>query len=236
MVSSYELTPELLTFSKEKKTIHEVKYVPSVIEPSFGIGRVLYAVLEHAFSQRQQDEQRCVMSFKPVVAPTKVAVFKLINHAPFEPVVQQLQRVFQAQNLATRVDSSSGSLGRRYARSDELGVPFAVTVDFQTLLDETVTLRERDSMQQIRLSIAALSAVVAALVCESSSWAEVSKKFMLVNNGDDEEEEDGDGDHQEGTKGGHTSDQKAATKKVTAPTVVQFSPRGSFSRPNPLHK
>lgn len=71
-MQSYTLTPDLLSFSTEKKLCVEVKYTPSVIEPSYGVGRILHAVLEHAFSQRESDEQRCVMSFKPCVAPIKV--------------------------------------------------------------------------------------------------------------------------------------------------------------------
>lgn len=81
-------------------------------------------------------------------------MFRLINHPPFDAIVQQINTACLAQNITTRVDSSSGSLGRRYARSDELGVPFAVTVDFQTLIDRTVTLRDRDSMSQVRAVLA----------------------------------------------------------------------------------
>jgi glycyl-tRNA synthetase len=148
--TTFEITSELVTFKSEKRTIFEQKYTPGVIEPSFGIGRILYAVLEHSFSQRTGSEQRCVMSFKPAVAPVKVGVYKLMsNNTAFDPIVQQLNEGLLSANISTRVDSSSGSVGRRYARSDELGIPFGVTVDFQSLLDNTVTLRDRDSMAQV---------------------------------------------------------------------------------------
>jgi glycyl-tRNA synthetase len=138
---TFELTAELVSFSTEKRTVVETKYTPSVIEPSYGIGRILYAVLEHAFSQREGDEQRCVMAFRPSVAPVKVGIYRLINHAPFDPVVARIKDLLHSQDITCKVDSSSGTVGRRYARADELGIPFGVTVDFQSLLDNSVTLR-----------------------------------------------------------------------------------------------
>jgi glycyl-tRNA synthetase len=92
---SFEITSDLVSFSFEKKTIMESKYIPSVIEPSYGIGRIIYAVLEHAFSQRSNDEQRCVMAFKPCVAPVKVGIYRLINHGPFDPIVEELKSLLQ---------------------------------------------------------------------------------------------------------------------------------------------
>ena len=74
MVAGFEITSDLVSFKTEKKTIVETKYTPSVIEPSYGIGRILYSVLEHSFSQRCGDENRCVMAFKPCVAPIKVSM------------------------------------------------------------------------------------------------------------------------------------------------------------------
>jgi glycyl-tRNA synthetase len=124
--SAVEITQDLVTFTSEKKMVTEAKYVPSVIEPSYGIGRIMYAVLEHAFSQRNGDEQRCVMAFRPLVAPIKVGIYRLINNPQFDPIVARLKTLLQSKNIATRVDSSTTSVGRRYSRSDELGT-FSVT-------------------------------------------------------------------------------------------------------------
>ena len=222
------LTPDLVSFSVEKKTVSESKYTPSVIEPSYGIGRILYAVLEHAFSQRDNDEQRCVMAFKPCVAPIKVGIFRLINHTPFDAVVNRIRDSLQAHNLSTRVDSSSGSVGRRYCRADELGIPFGVTVDFQTLIDNTVTLRDRDSMAQVRVAISQLLPLILQLVAETITWAKVMSRFRVVSTGDDEDA-DGEEENQavEGTKVGKA-------KVSAAPVVVETTPRAAFSRPNPL--
>lgn len=224
----YEITSDLVTFKSEKRTVAEYKYTPSVIEPSYGIGRILYAVLEHAFSQRDGDEQRCVMAFRPCVAPIKVGIFRLLNNAAFDPYVNKIKDELQALNITTRVDSSAGSVGRRYARADELGIPFGVTVDFQTLMDETVTVRDRDSMSQVRVSIARLVDLLKSLVSEKVDWDSVMRRFMVVNTGGSAGDEEDAGDM--------SSTISNATTSNLAPTVVQYSTRGSFSRPNPLLK
>lgn len=222
-VGGFTISSDLVTFKSEKKTVCEVKYTPGVIEPSYGIGRIMYAVLEHSFSQRTGSEQRCVMSFRPLVAPVKVGIYRLLNNAAFDPIVSQLRDSLMAANVANRVDSSSGTVGRRYSRSDELGIPYGVTVDFQTLLDNTVTLRDRDTMAQVRLPVSRVLPVVQALVAETLTWATVMTRFTVVNvGGGDEEEEEG------------SSSSAAVSVPVTAsPVVVQRSFRGSFSRPNP---
>lgn len=221
--TEFVIAREHVTFKVEKKMVSERKYTPSVIEPSFGIGRVLYAVLEHAFSQRPGAEQRCVMAFKPCVAPIKVGIFRLINHAPFDVVVEELRNLLQTTgNLAVRVDSSAGTVGRRYARADELGIPFGITVDFQTLIDQTVTLRDRDTMAQVRVPIANVCQLVVSLVNESIDWAWVTKRYVVVKVADDEEED-----------GEQAAAEKAAASEVTTAAVigVQNTTRGSFSRP-----
>jgi glycyl-tRNA synthetase len=232
----FEITPDLVSFSSEKKLVHEVKYTPSVIEPSYGIGRIIYAVLEHSFSQRSGDEQRCVMSFRPTVAPIKVGIFRLLAHASFDPIIEDLRELFSAHNLAVRVDSSSGSVGRRYSRADELGIPFGITLDFQTLIDQSVTVRDRNSMAQIRVPRRDLLALITCLVAESVTWETAMKRFMVVRQAgeeDEEEEEGGKG------KGGADKKKEAATSSPApsssgpaANVTVETTPRGSFSRPH----
>jgi glycyl-tRNA synthetase len=220
MIAGFEVTSELVSFKTEKKTIVETKYTPSVIEPSYGIGRILYSVLEHSFSQRSGDENRCVMSFKPCVAPIKVGIYRLTNHGPFDVIVARLRDSLQAANIVNKVDSSSGTVGRRYARADELGIPFGVTIDFQTLLDDTVTVRERDTMAQIRVPLSRLEGLLQQLVAETISWSLVMARFPVVRAGGEEEDEE----------------DEAVPKKEevsTAPTIVEHSLRGMFSRPNP---
>ena len=233
IIAGFEITAELVTFKTEKKTIVETKYTPSVIEPSYGIGRILYAVLEHSFSQRSGDENRCVMSFRPCVAPMKVGIYRLINHPPFDSIISRMRDSLQAINVVSRVDSSSGSVGRRYARADELGIPFGATVDFQTLLDDSVTLRDRNTMAQVRVPLSRLNGLLQQLIAESITWDLVMARFPVVYAGGEEEEEE-----EEETKRNPQAVKKVAVSSaipVEIPaTVVQNTQRGMFSRPNPL--
>jgi glycyl-tRNA synthetase len=89
-VDGFEITKEMLTWTKNKKKVHEQKFTPSVIEPSFGMGRILYSLLEHSFYQRDMDEQRCVMRFNPQVAPQKCAVLPISSNAECNAVVRNV--------------------------------------------------------------------------------------------------------------------------------------------------
>lgn len=179
-VNGFEITEEMVNIKLEKKNVHEVKYAPSVIEPSYGIGRIMYAVMEHSFSQREGDEQRCVMGIRPLVAGIKVGIFRLTNNNPlFDVVVEQIRKSLHSQGITCKVDSTSGTIGRRYARADEIGIPYGITIDFDTLIDNSVTLRERDSMSQIRISISSLISVVSSLSNETLSWDQVTFKYPI---------------------------------------------------------
>jgi len=129
------------------------EYVPNVVEPSFGIGRILYSLIEHSWYRRDGDEARNVFGFPICVAPFKALVAPLSNNASFVPVTKQIGDILRKSGVGSKLDDSSASIGRRYARADELGIPLAITVDFQTVKDQTVTLRDRDSLKQIRESV-----------------------------------------------------------------------------------
>jgi glycyl-tRNA synthetase len=160
---------------------HVEEYIPSVIEPSFGIGRIMYSLLEHSYWTRSGDEQRAVLSIPACVAPTKVLLAPLSPHDSFRPFMVEASNALRTcpTPIAFVTDESSTSIGKRYARNDEIGVPFAVTVDFTTVQDQTVTLRERDSTQQIRLPISQLASVLADLIDHRATWDEVTVRFGL---------------------------------------------------------
>ena len=221
----YEITKELVSFKAEKQKVTQIKYVPSVIEPSFGIGRVLYAVLEHAFSQRNGDEQRCVMAFKPRMAPVKVALYRLLNNAAFDPVVNKLKNALSSKSIATRVDSTTTSVGRRYTRGDELGIPFAVTIDYQTLIDGSLTIRDRDTMSQVRVAGDEALSLIEELVEERMPWSAVLQRYMVVNAGGDSAVAE-DGDSSAAAKSAEGVD-------TTSPMLIQHTARGSFYIINP---
>lgn len=176
----FTLTRDMVAIKVVEKMVSEEKFIPSVIEPSFGIGRLLTAVFEHNYYAREGDEKRGVMSFNPTIAPIKVSVLPLSSNAAFEPIAAELEGVFAEEELECKVDSSSVAIGRKYARADELGIPFAVTIDFDTVESRVVTLRERDSCKQVRVPIDAIGAEVRGLVKGTSTWQDVLTRFPLV--------------------------------------------------------
>ncbi|KAG0325492.1 Glycine--tRNA ligase 1, mitochondrial [Podila humilis] len=175
---SYDITKDLITsFEKVSITTHIREFTPNVIEPSFGIGRILYCLMEHVYWTRPEGEARGVLSFPPVVAPTKCLLVPLSTNEAFVPVLNQVSTKLRRSGVSSKVDDSGASIGRRYARNDELGTPFGITVDFQSVQDNTVTLRERDSTKQIRESVDVIVELLKDMCEGKTSWTEVSAKY-----------------------------------------------------------
>jgi glycyl-tRNA synthetase len=124
------------------------KFIPHVVEPSFGVERLIYAVMEYSYFKI---EDRVVMKIPKDLAPLQIGVFPLVSK---EELTQKAWSLYlKLLNYGFNVFyDEEGSIGRRYARADEAGVPIAITIDRQTLKDETVTLRDRDSWKQIRVN------------------------------------------------------------------------------------
>lgn len=129
------------------------RYVPHVIEPSCGVDRLFLALIVSAYREEEVDgEKRTVLGFHPAVAPVKVSVFPLVNNKP--ELSAKARSVFERLQMRYAVEyDTSGAIGRRYRRADEAGTPFCITVDFETLEDDSVTVRERDSMVQTRMKV-----------------------------------------------------------------------------------
>jgi glycyl-tRNA synthetase len=131
------------------------RYVPHVVEPAAGVGRTVLALLCDAYDEDEiGGERRTVLRLRPSMAPIKVAVLPLVNKAGMPELARQIY-----EDLRARVPSeydAGGSIGRRYRRQDEIGTPFGVTVDGQSTEDSTVTLRDRDTLEQERVPIAEL--------------------------------------------------------------------------------
>ncbi|KAK2462824.1 hypothetical protein APHAL10511_005215 [Amanita phalloides] len=173
----FHLTPELISIEKKtfKQSIRE--FTPNVIEPSFGLGRILYVLLEHSYWCREQDVERGVLSLPPVVAPTKVLIVPLSAREEFDPLVQEVSTQLRKAGVFSRVDDSNTSIGKRYARNDELGTPFGVTLDFASVQNHTMTLRERDTMDQRIGPIDEVIAVVTELVDGTIDWEEACRRL-----------------------------------------------------------
>lgn len=144
-------------FSGENLTYYDEeakeRLTPHVIEPSFGVGRTMLAVLISAYREDELGgEKRNYFAFKPRVAPVTVAVFPLLKNKP--NLVAKAKEVYELlKPKFTTVFDDNGNIGKRYRRQDEIGTPWCITVDFDTLEDNTVTLRDRDSGKQERIKI-----------------------------------------------------------------------------------
>ena len=138
-----------LTYFDEQSNEH---YTPYVIEPSAGVDRSALAFLIDAYDDElAEGETRVVFHFHPELAPIKVAILPLSRNEKLVPLARQVYTELR-RHFMTQYDDAQ-SIGRRYRRQDEIGTPFCVTIDFQSLEDNQVTIRERDSMAQIRLPI-----------------------------------------------------------------------------------
>ena len=129
------------------------KFFPHVIEPSFGLERTMLAILLDAYHEEKvKGEKRIVLKLKPSIAPIKVAVFPLLANKP--KLVRKAKEVYDIvkKNFLTAWDDR-GNIGKRYYAQDEAGTPYCLTIDFDTLKDDTVTIRDRDTMKQERVKI-----------------------------------------------------------------------------------
>lgn len=147
------ITKEMVSVKKYDKKVFVEEFVPGVIEPSFGIGRIMHSIFEHTFTIRDGDDQRTYFALPAIVCPIKCSILPLSNNATLKALVSRIADLLLENSIAFKIDDSSGSIGKRYARTDEISIPFAVTVDFDSEKDDSVTMRERDSMEQVRLKV-----------------------------------------------------------------------------------
>ncbi len=159
---NYRSDYDLKGHSKKSKEKFEVmdndeKILPHVFEISMGIDRSLYSILEHSLREDKKNE-RIVLSLKPYLAPIHVGVLSLVKK---DGLKEKTDEIFN--EIKTKYDAfldHSGAIGRRYRRLDEVGAPLAITVDHQTLEDNTVTVRDRDSMDQERIKLTELDSIL----------------------------------------------------------------------------
>ncbi|WP_094227196.1 glycine--tRNA ligase [Methanolobus psychrotolerans] len=151
---------EIVEFAEETVKISGENIIPHVIEPSYGIDRIFYSTMEHAFEEEmvagkddtEEEEARIVMRLKKEVAPVQVAVLPLLTREELITPAKNVEIQIKQKGLLVSYDDS-GTIGRRYRRNDEIGTPYSITIDYDTLEDNTVTIRDRDSMKQVRAPI-----------------------------------------------------------------------------------
>lgn len=149
IVDNYKILPEHVEICNQKIVERGKRFIPHVVEPSFGSDRLFYVALEYAY--RIKDD-RVVMSFPRGIAPIQVGVYPLMSKDGLDTKALELQKMLTREGFTVEYDET-GSIGRRYARADEAGVPLGITVDYDTLRDGTVTIRDRDSWRQVRSPI-----------------------------------------------------------------------------------
>jgi glycyl-tRNA synthetase len=150
---------DLIYLDEEVANPEERKIIPHCIEPSFGVDRTVLAILTDAYTEdTMNDEVRAYLKFAPSVAPVKVAVFPLLKNKP--ALIEKARSIFMdlKREFGVVMFDDNGNVGKRYRRQDEIGTPFCVTVDFDTIeKDDTVTVRDRDSGKQERVAVKELA-------------------------------------------------------------------------------
>jgi len=144
-------------FEVSMGTDPKIKEIPQVLEIAFGIDRIIYTLLENAFNV---EEGRIILKLDPQLAPNTVAVFPLVRN---KENIRDLAIKIHRELLENRIGSffdSAGSIGKRYRRQDELGTPYCITIDYESLEDNSATIRDRDTMDQIRVDISKISKAI----------------------------------------------------------------------------
>jgi glycyl-tRNA synthetase len=163
---------EWLKTNPPASEVEKYQFVPHVIEPSAGADRFTLAVLCEAYTEDKvpdasgKAEERVVMKFHPRLAPIKAAILPLVNKEGMPEVAEKLYRELKTEFNVFYDDG--GAVGRRYRRQDEIGTPYCFTIDGQTLQDQTVTIRDRDTLQQRRIPVAAVAAELRKLLRPSA--------------------------------------------------------------------
>ncbi len=169
-----ELTDEFFEIAKVNEKVTGERVVPHVIEPSHGLDRIFYSVLEHAYSHDDKEDYT-VLRLKPAVAPIKLGVFPLMEKDGLDDIARSIYEKVHSHRVEAYYDGS-GTIGKRYARMDEVGTPWCITVDYDSLENGaapgTVTIRDRDSTEQKRVKIEDVPRIVDDLLA-GASFAEL---------------------------------------------------------------
>ena len=198
---------DAVDFAEETVKVSGENVIPHVIEPSYGIDRIFYGIMEHAYDEENvaqkvaesglkgteeaekeseagkvegeaegEEEARLVMHFSSAVAPVQVAVLPLLTRKELADPAKDIIVKLREKTLLVNYDDS-GTIGRRYRRNDEIGTPYCVTVDYDTLKDGTVTIRDRDSMRQIRAPIQGIENALYELIYRGRAFESAGKPF-----------------------------------------------------------
>ena len=148
------ITPDMIEFVNNVQIKDKEAYFPHVIEPSFGIDRIMFSIFDHCYWTREEKDTRNVLSIPNIIAPYHIAIFPLFNRQNLVSMADKIRDSLSKYTWCTCfVDTSNTNIGKKYVRADEIGVQYVITVDPGSLTDNKVTIRDRDSMKQVREEI-----------------------------------------------------------------------------------
>ena len=173
MLDKFKILPEYVDIIRERVEEKGRRFVPHVVEPSFGLDRLVYVAMEYAY--RVKDD-RTMLSFPRDIAPIQAGVYPLVSKDGLPEKAQEVHHMLLNEGFIVEYDES-GSIGRRYARADEVGTPLGITIDYQTLRDDTVTIRDRDSWRQVRSKIADLPKLLHQYFKYKIDFDDLGKQF-----------------------------------------------------------
>ncbi len=173
---------DAVSFENISEEVHGETIIPHVIEPSFGIDRITYSLLEHSYFEEEakaedgdEEEKRIVLRLPPEVAPVQAAVLPLLTREELIKPANEIVKNLRKAGILVAFDDS-GTIGRRYRRNDEIGTPYSITVDYQTLEDSTVTIRDRDTMKQVRANMGGIADNIYDMIYKGKSFDEAGRK------------------------------------------------------------
>lgn len=153
------------------------KIVPNVFEASLGVDRLIFCIFEHTFKEKNEQKEWEWFDMPPVLAPYSVAVFPLMKKDGLAEKAHEIYETLRAEHEV--LYSESGSIGKRYARADEIGIPLSITTDYNTLKDNTVTIRYRNTGKQVRIEINKINELVDALL-NGETWGNIIEHYKLT--------------------------------------------------------
>lgn len=173
VLGKYMILPEHIEIEHQRVVERGRRFIPHVVEPSFGSDRLVYVALEYAYRVR---DDRAILSLPRDISPIQVGVYPLVSKDELPEKALELHKMLLNEGFAAEYDEA-GSIGRRYARADEIGIPLGITVDYETLSDKTVTIRNRDSWKQVRSRIEDLPELLHNYFRRKISFEDLGKPF-----------------------------------------------------------
>ncbi len=175
VINGYTITSDMVFIREEKRKVHVERFIPHDIEPSFGVDRIVYVALEHAYTEV---DGKPLLRLPTDLAPIKVAVLPIIRKQEYVGIGRSIYKELSMSGIRAVYDDND-TIGSRYAKYDSIGVPFAITIDDKTPVDNTVTVRDRDTKAQVRVNTNDIVRVIAEAILKRQSVNDIARLMGL---------------------------------------------------------